>query len=688
MSKRRAQEPAPGSFSHSHETRDSDEEIKIMPRSSPEIEFMGYGKIIPVPSHAHIKTAPASSISSPDSAHRRPPKKKRRDKTPEVIEIESNFIMKRGVAVMKSQVNSLSDRKTRKFRTATHPPHSLSTINQSNEGHSRVPIQTNSSSRPWLLPEFFENMDLDGDNDGIVARPGTPEVHVPGPPSAVKPSLKRTFSDANHAQHASATLGITPRIPSSALAATPTPARSKSESKSVTLTVSATTASAPRKFEIMTTTRPFTTVQSQLALQRSSPVSHATKKFPYGPRLLSPFRAPGPVNDIAQHGGYIAVGYNTAEGRHDNDIGIENDGPTLAVMNRDHNWTVLDEHRSRRGQRADPSADDWSTYIDRHYYTVPSVAFSPAHQSLFVSCGEDAVVRVWDADHDGKPEVLQYWSAGMYEYQRGAPNDDVVFDRAGRFFAVTRTESKKIFMHSVPSDVKSEWSSPTEHAIPGRSVGPMVVGHGCTQDMIIAGSRGRFLAVTSQVYNNNGTPKDTFLNILDLRSNWRYLSTVAGPINLPSDTVGISPVVAFSPDGIHLALGCADNSVYLYDRRWLSAGRFQHFARFRHQQPLPGPESYGVTMVAWAPERGTMSLTGGHSRGAFGLYSGGADGQVRLWNVGMSDSDPSNGSVVAECPSGIAAFSMGDASIGEYMLIVGDNEGSISVWDKRPDKSL
>ncbi|KZV82745.1 hypothetical protein EXIGLDRAFT_626630, partial [Exidia glandulosa HHB12029] len=122
---------------------------------------------------------------------------------------------------------------------------------------------------------------------------------------------------------------------------------------------------------------------------------------------------------------------------------------------------------------------------------------------------------------------------------------------------------------------------------------------------------------------------------------------------------------AFSPDGILLALGCSDNSTYVYDVRFLEEDAPTPVARFRHDRKIGTERSYGVTCVEWAPSRGLMS-----SQCGYGLYTGGSDGAVRVWRTDVAAESPWNGLVIAQMDAGIGTFSIGDPCKGEKMLVV------------------
>ncbi|KAJ7656388.1 quinon protein alcohol dehydrogenase-like superfamily, partial [Mycena polygramma] len=150
--------------------------------------------------------------------------------------------------------------------------------------------------------------------------------------------------------------------------------------------------------------------------------------------------------------------------------------------------------------------------------------------------------------------------------------------------------------------------------------------------------------------------------------------------------------VAFSPDGIYLALGRADNCTHVYDSRMLKSGMLQRgvLYNFRHSQVRFSPATpenqllFGVVGVRWVASRSTR----------LGLVTGGNDGCVRLWDP-LRANEP-GGTVLAQADSDVAHFMLGDRFKGEHELVVcvmflllyfdshlcsGDSDGSVYVMD-------
>lgn len=133
-------------------------------------------------------------------------------------------------------------------------------------------------------------------------------------------------------------------------------------------------------------------------------------------------------------------------------------------------------------------------------------------------------------------------------------------------------------------------------------------------------------------------PRARFLHLYDVTASRADL-IFSGELDFPcsGDRMRNPSITcaSFSPDGVLLALGCSDNSVYVYDARFLRADGPAHLHRFRHSKRVSDRETYGVTAVEWAPTRGIMSC----SPGGYGLYSGGADGAA-LSVCNLSPAEP------------------------------------------------
>lgn len=78
--------------------------------------------------------------------------------------------------------------------------------------------------------------------------------------------------------------------------------------------------------------------------------------------------------------------------------------------------------------------------------------------------------------------------------------------------------------------------------------------------------------------------------------------------------------VSYSSDGVYIALARSDNSVHIYDSRFLD----RRLYNFKHERPSEGTlddEKYGVYQIQWMDCPNT---------GRTGLISAGADGRSGL----------------------------------------------------------
>lgn len=105
----------------------------------------------------------------------------------------------------------------------------------------------------------------------------------------------------------------------------------------------------------------------------------------------------------------------------------------------------------------------------------------------------------------------------------------------------------------------------------------------------------------------------------------------------------------FSPDGVFLSVARSDNEIHIYDSRFLHNGVIR---RFQHDDGpgtrAVGEPSFGAVQSVW--------LTGNRCR-RLGLLTGGDDGAVRLWDMGIPENERLyNGRVIAQGTSGVGRF--------------------------------
>lgn len=144
----------------------------------------------------------------------------------------------------------------------------------------------------------------------------------------------------------------------------------------------------------------------------------------------------------------------------------------------------------------------------------------------------------------------------------------------------------------------------------------------------------------------------------------------------------------FDPSGEYLAIGRSDNIAHVFDARM---GTILH--TLYHGESItskPPDEQYGITAMEW--------VTGWHGCGVR-LLTGGEDGCVRMWDIARPTTDyrmdtpllddgldPANGYAIAREQDPIGHFVVGNTGVydgHEMELVVGDESGHVSVYDRR-----
>jgi len=170
-----------------------------------------------------------------------------------------------------------------------------------------------------------------------------------------------------------------------------------------------------------------------------------------------------------------------------------------------------------------------------------------------------------------------------------------------------------------------------------------------------------------------GPQKNYSLRLYDIQRHDKHaihtisLEPFAARAEKPADDTWEINSVTFSQDGLYIAVARGDNVLHVYDVRHLGKGPIQIF---QHEQEVSVTETYGVVQAQW--EEGLHQ--------GRGVLTGGADGCVRLWDVGKAASDISNGTVIVQCDYDIGCFSTGDSHRGEWPLVVGENSGAVDIF--------
>ncbi|KAG9128461.1 hypothetical protein FRC07_011218 [Ceratobasidium sp. 392] len=164
-------------------------------------------------------------------------------------------------------------------------------------------------------------------------------------------------------------------------------------------------------------------------------------------------------------------------------------------------------------------------------------------------------------------------------------------------------------------------------------------------------------------FTGSGRDKKPHRHVLRLfdahRTDWRPVSVIGIPAS-KSNTPGEVIEAMWSPDGIHLACARDDNSIDVFDTRWL--GQRQSMLVFKHDTDASmntgeNTELYGVQGMAWF--------------GSDKLVSGGADHCVRVWDVRKDEE-----SRVLANMGGAVGYLVGSEDPELFPIIAGDFLGN------------
>ncbi|CAE6504080.1 unnamed protein product [Rhizoctonia solani] len=336
--------------------------------------------------------------------------------------------------------------------------------------------------------------------------------------------------------------------------------------------------------------------------------------------------------------GYIAVGRTYEEA-------AAYDGGGLVLWKlKDQKAQELPAHITRPRIRRDNH-----NILDpeRKQHSITTLSFDPTDHLSLLSAGHDNTVQHWYInDEDDTVECIG--SASTRE------PGCMQFHSQGGVVAVGCRQGLKIFTTAESLPLKYQWYLKTK----GQNIVNASWGAGRSRDNIVCGAQaddgidGRLVLVdggagqcltstesescctvsvdptgTKAAFTGSGrggNPKRYVLRLYDpQRTGWRRIAE----IGIPSSKSELDSEVidsAWSPDGIQLACARADNSVNVFDTRWLGQkGCMRVFRHDNDQDSGTGADSFGVQGVVWF--------------GSETLVTGGGDHCVRVWDTRRSD---------------------------------------------------
>ncbi|CCM00925.1 uncharacterized protein FIBRA_02972 [Fibroporia radiculosa] len=377
--------------------------------------------------------------------------------------------------------------------------------------------------------------------------------------------------------------------------------------------------------------------------------------------------APGAIQKITQSGGLIAIASSVWNGgMEDGEAGPYNSGGALKVLVEGECYIL-------------PAHEDQADMTQGRMMVLISITnFNPACPLTLVSAGTDRALQIWDCESvlDGKGPQLMETSNILFK-----PGEPLLamggWDGCIYLSPITLKTRGKACLYLAPE---------IEH-----EVADLAWGHSATSNLLFAsscpivsrmmddysGHHKAFDTLTDQVVctfsvsesgeqialNDAGTTLAMATHSSEsLSSLWLFdcqhlLSDPVCKIDLEPSTSNIISQVSFSTGGIYLAVARADNTVVVYDSRFLSREPLHVFTH--NQGTLTSTGDFGVVGSYWIEGlRGTRLVTGG------------ADGCVRLWDVRTASDDPLNGTAIVQCEYDIGYFTLGDLSRGEKPLVV------------------
>ncbi|KAJ7117597.1 WD40-repeat-containing domain protein [Mycena epipterygia] len=397
-------------------------------------------------------------------------------------------------------------------------------------------------------------------------------------------------------------------------------------------------------------------------------------------------RAGGSINKILQHNGRVVICSNTVGGNIAGETDPYNKPGTLISWSKRDPAKILDLERGYEGN------------LYGTHFSIHCIAYDPISKIL-ASSGADKNVRTWKFDEDDED---LYSESVPYRYEvksKVTSPHDLAFKPGASILAVGE---QRLTVHhdlasangSLPYDLIDDEKQRNKHvvgAIAWQSANSPLVfalsepirkddhqGHHKAIDIercrtsfkFDAPEAGDALCVdptgdTVALVTNSGS--ESFLRIYDVarHQGQAIQARLLEPFETDDHEVNS---MAFSSDGIYLAIGRDDNRTHVYDSRMLERGVLFDFRHADMPFSVKEQNFFGVVGVEWVENRSTR----------LGLVTGGNDGCIRLWDPLRAKDE---GVILAQVDSDVASFSLGDPFKGEHGLVVGDSDGGVYIMD-------
>ncbi|KAG9102057.1 hypothetical protein FRC06_002342 [Ceratobasidium sp. 370] len=384
----------------------------------------------------------------------------------------------------------------------------------------------------------------------------------------------------------------------------------------------------------------------------------------------------GAVNCIAQARGYIAVGRTYEE-----DAAYDGGGLALWKVETQKAQDIPAHitHQAPRSNRQGSGA----LLPERKQNSILALSFDPADNTSLLSAGHDNRVQLWKIDEDEDTITL-------VESRRTRRPGCMSFCPEGGIVAIGAADGLRLFDTTDSLSPGYHWGLKRK----GQETVSIAWGANRSQRALVAGTQddeglvGRVVlidVIASKMVRGmdveacstlsidpsgtviaftgggrDGKPRRHVLRMYDAhRTDWHPISVIGIPSS-KTNTIGEVVEAMWSPDGIHLACARDDNTIDVFDTRWL--GQRQSMLVFKHDTDSSmaegeNSELYGVQGVAWF--------------GSDKLVSGGADHCVRVWDVRKDEE-----SRVLATLGGAVGYLVGSEDPELFPIIAGDLLGN------------